>query len=192
MGQGPLIVLSGPSGSGKSTVIARLLAGGDLALRLSVSVTTRKPRDGERDGCEYHFWTRERFEAEVRAGGFLEFAEVFGNYYGTLRREVEAYRQRGVGVILDIDVQGAFQVRQKCADVVTVFLRPPSLDVLETRLRTRGTENEEAIQRRLAGARDELTRADEYDYQVINDDLDQAVKDLRAIIQRQFERDIHA
>jgi guanylate kinase len=192
MGQGPLIVLSGPSGSGKSTVIARLLAGGDLPLRLSVSVTTRKPRDREWDGCEYHFWTRECFEAEVRAGGFLEFAEVFGNYYGTLRREVEPYRQRGVGVILDIDVQGALQVRQKCAEVVTVFLRPPSLDVLEMRLRTRGTESEEAIERRLAGARDELTHADDYDYQVINDDLDRAVTDLRAIIQRQFERDLHA
>jgi guanylate kinase len=192
MGQGPLIVLSGPSGSGKSTVITRLLAAGDPPLRLSVSVTTRQPRGRERDGLEYHFWTRAAFEAEIRAGGFLEWAEVFGNYYGTLRREVEPYRGRGMGVILDIDVQGAFQVRRHCPDVVTIFLRPPSLDTLERRLRNRGTESEEAIQRRLAGARAELAHASQYDYQLINDDLERAVADLRAVVQRQFERDIHA
>jgi guanylate kinase len=192
MGQGPLFVLSGPSGSGKSTVIARLLAAGDLPLRLSVSVTTRTPRDRERAGIDYHFWTREQFEAEVLADGFLEWAEVFGNYYGTLLEEVVPYRIQGKGVILDIDVQGACKVRERCPDVVTIFLRPPSLESLEARLRDRRTESEEAVRRRLAGARDELDRAGEYDYQVINDDLDRAVVDLRAIIQRQFERDNHA
>jgi guanylate kinase len=187
-----LIVLSGPSGSGKSTVIARLLASGDLPLRLSVSVTTRPPRERERQGVEYYFWQRERFEAERDAGGFLEWAQVFGNYYGTLRREVEPYRRQGIGVILDIDVQGAAHVRAVCPDAVTIFLKPPAMEVLEARLRRRGTESEEAIQRRLAGARGELAHADEYDYQVINDDLDRAVAELRAILQRLFERGSHA
>src|SRR5262245_32854062 len=116
MDKAPLIILSGPSGSGKSTVICGLLAPGDLRLRLSVSVTTRPPRPGERDGVHYYFWTRERFEAERAAGGFLEWAEVHGNCYGTLRREVEPYREQGWGVILDIDVQGAAQVRVQCPD----------------------------------------------------------------------------
>src|SRR5262245_38390903 len=116
--KGPLIILSGPSGSGKSTVIRNLLARGDLPLRLSVSVTTRPSRRGERDGVDYYFWPRERFEAEKGRGAFLEWAEVFGHYYGTLRREVEPYREQGVGVILDIDVQGASQVRGLCPEAV--------------------------------------------------------------------------
>src|SRR5437868_1235283 len=104
MSRGPLIILSGPSGSGKSTVIARLLGESDLPLRLSVSATTRAPRPLERDGEQYHFWTKERFQKEIEAGGFLEWAEVHGNFYGTPRSEVEPYRGRGIGVILDIDV----------------------------------------------------------------------------------------
>src|SRR5437016_4600439 len=116
MTKGPLIILSGPSGSGKSTVIKRLLETTDLPLRLSVSATTRKVRKGEQEGVHYYFWTRPQFEAERDKGGFLEWAEVLGNYYGTLRREVEPYRQQGVGVILDIDVQGAAQVRRQCPD----------------------------------------------------------------------------
>jgi guanylate kinase len=189
---GPLIVVSGPSGSGKSTIIGRLLAGGDLPLRLSVSASTRRPRDRERDGVHYHFWTREQFQEGIRAGAFLEWAEVFGNYYGTLRGEVEPYRGRGTGVILDIDVQGAAEVRRQCPDGVSVFLKAPSLEVYEERLRKRGTEDEAAIQRRLAGARRELAHQDEYDYTVVNDDLDAAVADLRAIVQKEFERGNHA
>jgi guanylate kinase len=187
-----LIILSGPSGSGKSTVIGRLLEPRDLPLRLSVSVTTRKPRQQEQDGKHYHFCTRAHFEAERDAGGFLEWAEVFGNYYGTPRREVEPFRERGVGVLLDIDVQGAEQVRARCPDAVGVFLRAPSLEIYEQRLRARGTETEEAIQRRLAGARRELARAGEYNYQVINDDLDRAVGELRAIARHLFEGSEHA
>ncbi|HXG10897.1 MAG TPA: guanylate kinase [Gemmataceae bacterium] len=185
---GPLIILSGPSGSGKSTVLRRLLEPGDLPVRLSVSATTRPPRPGERDGVDYHFWTRERFEQEIREGAFLEWAQVHGNYYGTLRREVEPYRARGTGVLLDIDVQGAAQVRSRCPDSYGIFLQAPSLEVLEQRLRARGTESEEAIQRRLATARRELEHVGAYQQVVVNDDLDRTVAALRQIIQELCQR----
>jgi guanylate kinase len=184
--KGPLIILSGPSGCGKSTVTARLLARGDLPLRQSVSATTRPPRGRERDGVHYHFWTQERFEEGIRAGGFLEWAEVYGNYYGTPRSEVEPYRERGVGVILVIDVQGAAQVLAKCPDAITVFLRTSSWEECERRLRDRRQDDEAAIRRRLATAREELARAGEYQFEVINDDLDSAVEQLHAIVGRQF------
>jgi guanylate kinase len=185
--KGPLIILSGPSGSGKSTVISRLQEEGGFPLRVSVSATTRQPRLGEVDGVHYHFWTQDRFEKEVRAGAFLEWATVHGNCYGTLRREVQGPRVHGVGVILDIDVQGAAQIRKLCPDAVSVFLRTSCLETYEQRLRQRGTEDEAAIQRRLANARVELEHASEYDYQVINDDLDAAVRHLSEIVRMQFE-----
>jgi guanylate kinase len=190
--KGPLIVLSGPSGSGKSTVIARLLAVAELPLRLSVSATTRPPRDHEQDTVHYHFWSRAEFEREIAAGEFLEWANVFGNYYGTLRREVEPYRAKGIGVLLDIDVQGAAQVRQKCPDVVTVFLKAPSLAVYEQRLRKRATETEAVIQKRLAGALAELACEGDYRYTVINDNLEMTVAQLQDIIRKEFERGNHA
>lgn len=192
MTRGPLIILSGPSGAGKSTVLRRVLETSGLPLRLSVSATTRPPRPGEVDGTHYHFWTRARFEEERAAGEFLEWAEVYGRYYGTLRREVGPFRARGVGVLLDIDTQGADQVRRLCPDAASVFLRTSSLALLEQRLRQRGTETEEALQRRLAGAARELARAGEYDFQVVNDDLDTAVAALTALLRRQFEGEKHA
>jgi guanylate kinase len=187
--------VSGPSGSGKSTVIARLLErinAGGVRLRLSVSATTRPPRPGEKDGTHYHFWTPERFEKELASGAFLEHAQVHGCYYGTLRSEVEPFRQQGLGVILDIDVQGAAQVRRQCPDQVSVFLRTSSWEAYEQRLRKRGTESEQAIERRLAAGRRELEHASEYNYQVVNDDLNTAVEELAAIVRHQFEGEKYA
>jgi guanylate kinase len=180
----PLIIVSGPSGCGKSTIVRRLLDEKAWPLRLSVSATTRKPRTGEVDGVHYHFWTVERFLQERDAGRFLEWAEVVGNYYGTPADEVTAYRDQGV--LLDIDVQGQAQVKKKCPDAVSIFVRTTHFHTLEERLRKRHTETEEAIQRRLANARIELARADEYDYQVINDDLETALASMRAILGRLF------
>jgi len=161
-------------------------------LELSVSATSRTPRPGEQDGVHYHFWTQEKFLRAIEEGAFLEWAEVHGAYYGTLRSEVEPFRGQGLGVILDIDVQGARQVRKLCPDAVTIFLRASSLDAYERRLRQRGTEDEAAIQRRLAGARRELDCSGEYQHQVINDDLHAAVAQLRAIVKSSGERGHHA
>lgn len=188
MSQGPLIIVSGPSGSGKSTVIGRLMANGDLPLHLSVSATTRGPRKGEIDGVHYYFWTREQFDEELKAGAFLEWAQVHDDLYGTLRREVDVPREQGRAVILDIDVQGAAQIRRQYPDAVSVFLSTPSMEICEARLRRRGSESEASIERRLATARRELQRAGEYDYQVLNDDLDNAVAQLGRIVRQSFER----
>ncbi len=184
----PVIIVSGPSGSGKSTIIEKVLSTQDLPARLSVSATTRQPRPREKDGVHYHFWKRDRFEEGIAGDEFLEWAEVHGNYYGTLRREVEPFRHKGIVVILDIDVQGARQVRLKLADAVTVFVRSSSLDSYEERLRKRGTETEASIERRLQTARAELARANEYDHQLINDDLESAVAQLRGIIHQLIPR----
>jgi guanylate kinase len=186
MAVAPLIIVSGPSGSGKSTVIRQLLAEGGLPLRLSVSATTRAPRRGERDGVDYHFWTRERFQEQVQVGAFLEWAEVHGQSYGTLRAEVDPYRARGTGVVLDIDVQGAAQVRRQYPDCFSVFLQAPSMQEYERRLQLRGTEDETSIARRLAAAHRELQRVGEYDRVIVNDDLATAVAELRRVIAGQF------
>jgi guanylate kinase len=188
MTPGPLIVLSGPTASGKSTLIGRLLADKRWPLRLSVSATTRAARRGEVDGVHYHFWSRERFLRERDAGGFLEWAEVHGNLYGTPASEVAPHRARGVGVLLDIDVQGWAQVKRLHADAVSIFVRASSQAEYEQRLRARGTESEEQIARRLQTAARELALAQQYDYQVINDELEKAVSDLQAILTPFFER----
>ena len=182
-GQGRLIVLSGPSGSGKSTVVQRLLAAGDLPLRLSVSATTRPPRPGEEDGKQYWFWTPERFDRGIAEGEFLEWTQLFGHRYGTLKSEVEPYLQRGIHVLLEIDVHGAEAIRRQFPQAVLVFLKTPSLAEYERRLRLRGTEDEAAIQRRLERAVAELAAAPRYDYQIVNDDLDQTVREFRRLIE---------
>jgi guanylate kinase len=188
MARGPLIILSGPAGSGKSVAVQQLLKEFPGRLRQSISVTTREPRTGELDGVHYRFWTRERFQEEVDRDGFLESAEVHGNLYGTPRSEVEPFLSQGIGVILVIDVQGAAEVRARCGDHVSIFLKTSAPEELEQRLRRRGTDGEEAIQRRLVTARKELERAGEYDYQVLNDDLEHCVAQLRALIEAEFRR----
>jgi guanylate kinase len=188
MTKGPLIILSGPSGSGKSTVISRVLADCGVPLRLSVSATTRARRDYEQDGVHYYFWTREKFQKQIHAGAFLEWAEYAGKLYGTLRSEVDDYRARGVGVILDIEVQGAAQVRARYPECVSIFLRTSSGEVYEQRLRRRGTETEERIAARLAAARRELERIGEFDHVVFNDDLAVAVAQVCGLIRQAFPK----
>jgi guanylate kinase len=186
MKPGPLIILSGPSGSGKSTLIREVLRTSGLPLRLSVSATTRGRRNQEQDGVDYYFWTAERFRRELAAGAFLEHAEVHGNLYGTLRSEVDDYRARGVGVLLDIDVQGAAQVRPHYPDHLSVFVCTSSEELLAQRLRQRGTEDEAALARRLAAAQRELARAQEYQHVVINDELAPAAAQLTELIRQRF------
>lgn len=189
--RGPVFIISGPSGSGKTTLIRRVLARSTRPLRLSVSATTRPPRPGETDGVEYWFWDRPRFEAAIANGEFLEHAIVHGrDYYGTLEREVGPFRSRGVGVILDIDVQGAEQVRPKLPEAVTIFIVTSDLGAFADRLRRRGTEDEESIARRLETARRELTRAGEYQHLIRNDELETATSDLTAVIEREFSKGV--
>jgi len=179
---GRLIVISGPSGSGKSTLVGRLLARPELRLTVSVSVTTRQPRLGEQADRDYVFLTPEQFES-IR-GGLLESAQVHGHFYGTPAEPVRRSMAEGICVLLVIDVQGGFQVRRRVPGALLVFVQPPSLERLETRLRARGTDDEATIERRLAGARRELEVAAGYDVHVINDELDRAVEELASILLR--------
>jgi len=178
---GHLFVLSAPSGVGKSTVV-RTLLDRDSRLRFSVSCTTRAPRPGEVDGVDYHFLSRDDFVDGIRAGRFLEWAHVYGHYYGTDRRHVEAWLAEGFDVLLEIDVQGARKVRASGLAATTIFILPPTLSALEERLRRRGTETEEVIRRRLDAAEAEIREAPWYDYLVVNDVLEEAVMDVSAII----------
>jgi guanylate kinase len=169
--------------------VRHLLQEGAWPMRLSVSATTRPKRPKEKDGKDYHYWTVERFLQEKDANGFLEWAKVHDNYYGTLVSEVTPYRERGEGVLLDIDVQGAAQVRQRCPDAVSIFVKTSRFETLEERLRQRHTETEEAIQKRLTNARAELARAGEYQHQVTNDDLESALASMRAILSPLFPKE---
>ena len=181
---GLVIVISAPSGAGKDTILRRVLAE-DPLVAYSVSMTTRRPRSGERDGFDYHFVDRATFECARDSGGLFEWAEVHGNLYGTPREEVERLTASGKDVILELDVQGMRNVRAAGVDAVTVFIMAPSVEELERRLIERATDSREEIARRVAGARNEIKERHAFDYIVINDDLDRAVGDLEAIIRSQ-------
>jgi guanylate kinase len=182
MNKGFLLVLSAPSGCGKTTILHKVMASLP-GLVFSVSHTTRTPRPGEQDGRDYHFVDKEQFKEirDRRPSGFLEWAEVHGNYYGTSRSDVASRLDEGLDVILDIDVQGAAQISRH-AEPVSVFIAPPSLFELERRLRGRGTESPETLALRLANAEQELRDAVRYTYLIVNDQLDVAVRSLQAII----------
>ena len=180
-GRGLLFIVSAPSGAGKTTLVERLVEQAPH-LRMSRSYTSRKARAGETDGVDYNFVTRERFEAMRSAGEFLESADVFANLYGTRRADTDQLLASGVDVVLVIDVQGARQVRTRGVETVTVFVMPPSFEVLERRLRGRSKDSEAAIQRRLQVARDEVAAFTEYDFIVVNDEVTAAVDRLRSIV----------
>ena len=180
--KGMLLVISGPSGTGKGTLIERLMKE-DPTLVFSVSATTRAPRPGEIDGVHYHFVTNEQYDQLVAENAFVEYANVHGNRYGTLRSEVYERLERGENVVLDIDVQGALNVIASEKEKVSVFILPPSMQVLRERLTGRGTETQEAVERRLHNAVWEISQKDKYRYKVINDDLESCLRTLQAIIE---------
>ena len=182
--RGLLLILSSPSGAGKST-LARRLMGWDATLRFSVSATTRSPRPGEEDGREYYFKSREAFEDMVKTGQMLEHAEVFGNYYGSPRGPVEAAMAEGRDTLFDIDWQGGQQIRNSALgrDVVSVFVLPPSIAELDRRLRSRGQDSDEVIRGRMAKSQAEISHWAEYDYVIVNRDIDSAFAELVTILQ---------
>lgn len=192
--KGLLIVLSGPSGVGKGTVRKALFERDDHNLVYSISMTTRKPRVGEVDGKDYFFVSKDEFEKRISENRFLEYAEFVGNYYGTPIDKVKEQIAKGNEVVLEIEVQGALQVREKIKDAVFVFIAPPSLESLYARLRGRGTESEEVIKERIEKAKKEIDLAYKYDYIVINDTVDNAADRIMAIIRAEHaktERTIH-
>jgi len=179
--QGLLLIVTAPSGAGKSTLVNAVLAD-DARLALSISYTTRAPRAGEADAREYHFVDRATFQRMLEAGEFLESAEVHGNFYATSQRRIGELRAAGRDVVLEIDWQGAAQVRRIFPEAIGVFLLPPSLAELERRLRARGKDPDDAIRRRLAAAEAEMSHAGEFDYVIINSDFEEARRDLAAVV----------
>ena len=181
MKKGLLIVISGASGTGKGTVCKELLAR-ERGVAFSVSATSRAPREGEQDGREYYFRTRVEFEAMIAEGAFLEYADVYGNYYGTPLAPIEARRSAGEDILLEIDTQGALNVMERCPDGTFIFLLPPSLEELRRRITGRGTESEKSLARRLAAARDEIRLGRRYRYAVLNDTVEDATARIQTIL----------
>lgn len=178
---GGLFVVSAPSGAGKTTLVRGLLAN-DPEVKLSISYTTRPARAGEEDGRDYYFVSRERFQEMANRGDFLESAEVYGNFYGTSHQWVRDQMATGQDILLEIDTQGAAQVRKLFPNCIGIFVLPPSLGVLETRLRERGKDSPEIISRRLEAAREEMRHLGEFDYVILNKDLDEALADLASVV----------
>ncbi|MEG0736943.1 MAG: guanylate kinase [Longicatena sp.] len=189
MKKGLLIIISGPSGVGKGTVREYFIKDESLKLAYSISMTTRSPRAGERDGVDYIFTTKEKFEDAITKGELLEWAEFVGNYYGTPMSQVEKLRNEGKNVLLEIEVQGATQVREKCPEAVSIFIIPPSMEELESRIRGRRSEPEEVVQQRLAKADKEMKMMNNYKYIVCNDDPQLAADLISSIIKRHMETD---
>ena len=181
-----IFVLSAPSGTGKSTLSKKLVKDPDLNCILSVSYTTRKPRKGEKDGVDYVFIERKKFEKMILENQFLEHAEVHGCYYGTNQNFVKDQIKKGCHVLLDIDVQGAKQIRKAIPTAVLIFIRPPSFESLKERLRNRGTEDETAINLRLKNAEKEMKEVKIYDHVIVNDKFNKAYQDLKRVIQQSF------
>lgn len=177
---GLLLVISGPAGAGKGTVVKELIK--DENIRLSISATTRAPRGTEQNGVEYHFLSCEQFEQMIGEDGFFEYAQYLGNYYGSPKKPVVDWQNEGKDVILEIEVQGCEKVKKAVPDCISIFIMPPSIEVLEKRLRGRGTETEENVQKRMARAKEELPLAKNYDYVVVNGALEECVEDVKAII----------
>ncbi len=184
-----VFIISAPSGSGKSTLVARLL-GSDPGLRFSVSYTTRRPRESEKPGESYVYIARGEFEDRIRRGEFLEYAEVFGNFYGTHRKILDQARREGKDLILDIDVQGARQLKERIPEAVSIFILAPSRDILEQRLRSRSEDSEEVIQRRLREAAEEIRNYVQYDYVLVNHQVEESVATLAAIVKAERVRRI--
>lgn len=180
--KGILIVVSGFSGAGKGTLMNKLLSSYD-EYALSISMTTRPPRNGERDGVEYFFTDREHFEDTIKKNGLIEYAEYCGNYYGTPREYVEKQLKDGKNVILEIEIQGALKVKEKFPETLLLFVTPPSASELERRLKGRGTESDEVIAKRLARACEESEGIEAYDYIVVNDDLDTCVREIHSLVE---------
>ena len=181
MTKGKLFVISGPSGAGKGTICKEVLDG-ERNIKMSVSMTTRAPRDGEIDKVHYHFVDHEKFLTVIEDDGFLEHANVYGNFYGTPKKQVMEWLEQGIDVILEIDVQGALQVKKTYPEGVFIFILPPSIEELKKRIMGRGSETEETMARRLGAALREISCIDQYDYRVINEDLDTAIGCVRSII----------
>ena len=178
-----LIVLSAPSGAGKTTITKRILERHPAEVMFSVSATTRAQRPGERDGVDYYFLTKEKFEELIKKNALIEYEEIFGNYYGTPVSEIERAREMGKRLIFDIDVKGGISIRKKFpSESLMLFISPPDMHALEKRLRDRRTESEDVVKRRLERAGMEMAMADQYDHIVINDDLDLAVKQVEDLI----------
>lgn len=179
--KGRLVLYSGSSGVGKGTILAEVMKR-NPNVRLSVSCTTRAPREGEQNGVHYNFLTRDEFEDLIARDGFLEYAEYCENLYGTSKKQVEDLLNQGYDVFLEIEVQGGMQIMEKYPDVLSIFVLPPSIETLEQRLRSRGTEDEETIQKRLGEAKNEIAHKTKYKYNVVNDDLETAVNEVLEII----------